>query len=361
MTTLPRNPEPLRIECVSVRQWCRHLRSSDLNRPWDLLFPPEHLYADRSSFEIGTQRVHACVVQGTTVIAVYVIAMRDRTSCLMDVRCVPEADSRWPEAMLEHWEGVATGLAADAMVGPVGAFAFLTDGVAIDQGGEANSIHNASYPHTIVDSLVRRGYVHAWSGAVWGRHGSIDPPHRERNPPISGVRRGTWMSIGSSVRELERVLSASFASLPWHRGSGAGTLALARAYVPVYSPSLALFGESSEQTVGAVLMYRDVSSVPSRVYSWPRIIQRLWLWAASRRSNEVHVNIIGIIPEHRGTNVAMALFAAAQSVLRSSSGVVTSLVRTENRSSQMMCTRAGLSPLEHRVVFQKVLSTISNY
>ncbi|MFM8771513.1 MAG: hypothetical protein ACKOE4_05765 [Candidatus Kapaibacterium sp.] len=169
------------------------------------------------------------------------------------------------------------------------------------------------------------------------------------------------MNIASSVRNIERVLSASFTSLPWHRGRGAGVMDLVRSYVPVVSPSLGLQGSVEDNIVGAVLMYRDVTSVPPFIYSLPRSLQRMWLWWASRRSNVLHVSVIGLLPESRNSRIAKALFEMTHEILAGADGVTTSWVRQENRASQLMCARAGLSPLQHRIVFSKVLSTISNY
>ncbi len=352
--------ERLRIECVSAAEWCRRIRVAALQRPWDLLFPPERLYAEGSTFEVGSDIVHSLVLLDNRVVACYVIAMRHRVSCLMDVRCVDGADPAWSDAMLEHWESIARTTAAETMMGPVGAFSFLTDGVADGSQGEVNSIHIPVYPHTIVDSFSRRGYVHAWSGAVWGRKGDISTAHFNRDLRLPGVRRGSWMNIASSVRNIEGVLSASFTSLPWHRGRGAGIADLVRSYVPVFAPSLGLQGMFEGRTVGAVLMYRDVASIPRFVYTLPRNLQRLWLLWASRRSNVLHVSVIGLLPKSRNSRIAKALFEKTLAILAGTSGVTTSCVRQENRASQLMCARAGLHPLQHRIVFTKVLSTIFN-
>ena len=296
-------------------------------------------------------------MSGNRVVACYVIAMRQSVSCLMDVRCVKDADPSWSDAMLEHWEAVARTTAAEMMIGPVGAFSFLTDGVADGSQGEVNSIHIPVYPHSIVDSFSRRGYVHAWSGSVWGRQGDSSAEHYNRDPRVPGVRKGSWMNIASSVKNIESVLSASFVSLPWHRGRGAGIMDLVRSYVPVFDPHLGLQGTFENKTVGAVLMYRDVASIPQFVFGLPQSLQRIWLWWASHRSNVLHVSVIGLLPGSRNSRVAKALFEVTQAILDGASGVTTSWVRDENRASQMMCARAGLSPLQHRTVFQKILTT----
>lgn len=336
------------------------MHAAALHRPWDLLFPPERLYAHGSTFEIGSDVVHSLLLSGDRVVACYVIAMRQRVSCLIDVRCIDSADPAWSDVMLEHWESVARTTAAETMIGPVGAFSFLTDGVADQSQGEVNSIHIPVYPYNIVDSFRRRGYVHAWSGAVWGRQGGTSTARNNRDLRLPGVRRGSWMNIVSSVRNIESVLSASFTSLPWHRGRGAGMMDLVRSYVPVFAPSLGLQGTFEGTTVGAVLMYRDVPSVPQFVYNLPRSLQRIWLFWTSRRSNVLHVSVIGLLPKARNSRIARALFEMTQEILAGASGVTTSWVRQENRASQLMCARAGLSPVQHRIVFTKVLSTISN-
>lgn len=138
-------------------------------------------------------------------------------------------------------------------------------------------------------------------------------------------------------------------------------MALAMSYIPVFSPWLALRGEANSRTVGAVLMYRDVATVPRVIHAVPRIMQKIWLWYASRRSGHLHVSVIGILPEHRNTRIALALFASTRRALSTAESVTTSWVRAENRASQMMCERAGLSPLQYRTVFQKDLPTISNH
>lgn len=356
-----RSDSVLEVAELNPMRWCSIVRSAGLSRPWDLLFPPAVIYGKASSFEIGSNRVFAVVYHGGTVIAAYVMATRQSASCLMDVRCGNGADPGWPDMMITHWETIAKRQGAASMIGPVGAFSFLTDGVATHGDGEVKSIHIPVYPPILVDCFLRRGYVHAWSGAVWGQDGKRAAHDRELYQPQAGVQRGTWMSVVSSVRKLEQVLSASFTTLPWHQGRGAAVSSLALSYAPVYSPFLALAGEHNARTVGAVLMYRDVASVPAVVYSLPRFLQKIWLWAASRRSGLLHVSVIGLLPEARNSRVAVALFMATRHVFSMSKAVTTSWVRSENRASQMMCERAGLSPLQHRTVFHKVLSTISNH
>jgi hypothetical protein len=332
----------------------------NMSRPWDLLFPPESIYKRRSSFDVGTNQVFGLVYAGDVVIAAYVIAMRDRDSCLMDVRCTEGAGNDWPDHMMDHWEQVATASDATTMTGPVGAFPFLTDGVSLEDATQVKSIHIPTYPHIIVDSFVRRGYVHAWSGTIWGRGESVANPPTDEPPRQPGVRVGTWMNVVSTARKLERVLSASFSTLPWHRGSGATLGALARGYFAVCTPSLVLLGEAQAETVGAVLMYRDMTQIPKTVHSWPRIIQETWLWFAALRSKSVHVSVIGLLPKARNSRTGAALFAATKDVLSRADHVTTSWIRDDNRPSRMMAMRVGLEPIQQRTVFRKVISTISN-
>jgi hypothetical protein len=356
-----RGDSALEVAEIDPMRWCRVVRASGLSRPWDLLFPPASLYRRNSRFETGEHHVFGLVRHGRAILLAYVLAMRGNDSCLIDVRAPNDGSSSVINVMIDHWHQVAERHGATSMIGPVGAFAFLTDGVAEAGDGEVKSIHIPVYPATLVDCFIRRGYVHAWSGAVWGQHERPVSNDHEQYPLQTGVQRGTWMSAASSVSKLERVLSASFTTLPWHRGRGAAVSALAMSYAPVYSPSLALAGEHDAQTVGAVLMYRDVASVPTVIYSLPRILQKIWLWAASRRSNLLHVSVIGLLPEARNTRVAVALFRATRQAFSLAEAVTTSWVRVENRASQMMCERAGLRPLQYRTVFHKVLSTISNH
>lgn len=346
---------------IGPKRWCRVVRASGLSRPCDLLFPPQLLYRKNSRFQTGVRHVFAVVSDGTNAHLAYVLAMRGQDCCLIDVRAHSHSCDAAFEVLIDHWHGVAERLGATSMIGPVGAFAFLTDGVAAGDAEEVKSIHIPVYPATLVDSLLRRGYVHAWSGAVWGRCGKRAVQDHERYQPHAGVQGGTWMSVVSSVRKLEEVLSASFTTLPWHRGRGAAVSALAISYAPVFSPALALAGEHDARTVGAVLMYRDVDFVPAFVYTLPRMLQKIWLWLASRQSHLLHVSVIGLLPEARNSRIALALFRATRHAFSRAEAVTTSWVRSENRASQLMCERAGLSPLQHRTVFHKVLSTISNH
>lgn len=319
-----------------------------------MLFPPEVLYRAGSGFEVGTDLNFCVVREGQNAVAAFVLAMRDRDSCLIDVRADQGADTAWIDLMFEHWHEHAKLCRARAMVGPVGAFAFITDGVASD-GGIVESIHIAQYPSTIVDSFQRRGYVHAWSGTIWGRIGtdeSFSRSQRERSP---NVRRGTWMNLLSTVRVLERVLSTSFSSLPWHRGSGAALASLARRYMLVGHPSLMLTGTADGMPAGAVLMYHDLPSVPATIQRRPRLIRDLWLFLTSRRTARLHVSVIGIVPEHRASRLSAGLFDAAAAIMAGAKSVTTSWIRDDNRASGLMARRAGLVPLEKRTVYSKEL------
>ncbi|MBU3699426.1 MAG: hypothetical protein FGM33_05365 [Candidatus Kapabacteria bacterium] len=319
-----------------------------------MMFPPEILYRDSSGFEVGRDLDHCLIMQQDRVIAAFVLAMRDSDCCLIDVRADEGAHAAWVELMFDHWHQRAQQRQARAMTGPVGAFAFITDGVSAEAyAGE--SIHIARYPSTIVDSFRRRGYVHAWSGTIWGRIGADESFSRSKHERSPNVRRGTWMNLLSTVRVIEHVLSTSFSSLPWHRGSGAELSSLARRYMLVGEPKLMLTGTANGRPAGAVLMYRDLPNVPGMVRRWPVLLRDIWLFISSRISRAVHVSVIGIVPEFRNSRLSLALFDAAASVMAAADSVTTSWIRDDNKASGMMARRAGLLPLERRTVFTKEL------
>lgn len=344
------------VACVDARTWCRRVRRWGLSRPWDVLFPPEELYRSGSSFHVGHDMTFVIVMRHHDVIAAYVLGMREEHCCLVDVRSCNSDDYAWCERMFDHWEQHARARGATAVTGPVGAFAFLTDGVAC-QGGVVESIHIPQYPRTIVDSFQRRGYVHAWSGTIWGRDGAAGTSARSPDEASPIVQRGTWMNLLPTVRLLETVLSSSFASLPWHRGSGAALSSLARRYMLVGNPSLMLTARMNGQAAGAVLMYRDIARVPAWVSRLPRLLRDAWLLLTSRRSSEIHVSVIGIVPESRNSRIGIALFSAASEIMNRASRVTTSWIRDNNLASSMMARRAGLVPLEQRFVYTKDTST----
>lgn len=343
---------------VDAAVWCRRVRRAGLSRAWDVLFPPEQLYADNSSFDVGQERTFVLVSVGSLDVAAYVLAMRGSDCCLVDVRSREDADQAWCDVLFQHWHDHAVAAGAASMTGPVGAFAFITDGVPVGPP-DVESIHIAQYPRTLVDRFRQHGYVHAWSGTVWGRRGAGGTSARSMKGASPSVRRGTWMTIIPTVRTLESVLSESFATLPWHRGSGAGLLSLARRYMLVGHPSLMITGSAEGQPAGAILMYRDIPNVPERIHQLPSAIRDLWLFFAARRSRQVHVSVIGIVPVRRSSRLSAALFDAAADLLNQAQHVTTSWIRDDNRASRMMSERAGLEPLEQRFVFRKQLPTLS--
>lgn len=353
------DPLPTPI-CVDAAEWCKRVRRAGLSRPWDVLFPPERLYAADSSFDVGRQLAFVLVGVGELDVAAYVLAMRGLDCSLVDVRSREDADETWCDVLFQHWHDHALEQGAASMTGPVGAFAFITDGVT-DGPAIVESIHIAQYPRILVDRFHQHGYVHAWSGAVWGRRGASGTSARSMKGASPSVRRGTWMTIIPTVRTLESVLSLSFATLPWHRGSGAGLSALARRYMLVGHPSLMITGSAEGQPAGAILMYRDLSHVPKSLHRLPSILRDLWLFIAARRSRLVHVSVIGIVPDRRSSRLSAALFDAAAGILNKAQRVTTSWIRDDNIASKMVTKRAGLEPLEQRFVFRKNLPTLSIY
>lgn len=348
------------VQCIHAKSWCRALRKNDLQRPWDLLFPPSRLYAQNSSFEIGTHVHHCVIVIDGIIEAAFVLAMRDRDCCLIDARCRPNAPLEWMDLLIDYWQDLADKLNAETLTGPVGAFAFLTDGVSASDADIIKSIHISSYPEILVGSLLRRGYVPAWSGTIWGRNGAVGTAPMIVPSKHSSVRVGSWMNVISIARDLEDVLSTAFSTLPWHRGSGAGLPSLVRAYAPIFSPRLALTSRTERDlAAGAVLMHKDITSVPRWVYRLPRCLQAAWLRVASARSQSVHTSVIGVRPEYRNSAHSSDLFAATQMIFDSSESVNTSWIRDNNRLSQMMARRAGLSPLQHRTVFRLIRQSCS--
>lgn len=347
--------------CVDARVWCRRVRRAGLSRSWDVLFPPEQLYADNSSFDVGQERTFVLVSIGSLDVAAYVLAMRGSDCCLVDVRSREDADQAWCDVLFQHWHDHAVAAGAASMTGPVGAFAFITDGVPVGPP-DVESVHIAQYPRILVDGFRQHGYVHAWSGTVWGRRGASGTSARSMKGASPSVRRETWMTIIPTLRTLESVLSTSFATLPWHRGSGADLSSLARRFMLVGHPSLMITGSADGKPAGAILMYRDISSVPERVHRLPSMMRDLWLFFAARRSRLVHVSLIGIVPERRSSRLSADLFDAAAAVLNQAQRVTTSWIRDDNMASKMMSKRAGLEPLEQRFVFRKHLPTLSiNY
>lgn len=353
------NPASLgTVVCVDAPAWCRMLHTHGLQRPWDLLFPPQRLYARDSTFDVGSELRHCLIKDHGVVTAMFVLAMRADDCCLIDVRCKPRASALWVELLADHWLSVAAELRAQTLTGPVGAFAFLTDGVSEPGAQVPESIHISSYPEILVACLRRRGYVHAWSGRIWGRQGAVGTASAINIGPHSSVRVGSWMNVISIARDLEKVLSTAFSTLPWHRGSGAGLPSLVRAYAPIFSPSLALTARTPDDTAaGAVLMHKDVTKVPRWVYSLPRLLQALWLRIASARSHSIHASVIGIVPHLRNSAYSAELFAATQSVFDAAATVNTSWIRDDNAPSRMMAKRSGLSPLQQRFVFRLHLQT----
>lgn len=331
------------------------MRQAGLSRPTDLLFPPERLFNPAWGFQTGLHHVFELVYsqQQNRVVAAYVFAQREQDICLIDVRATPDAPGEWVEHMITSWETIATNCKADSMVGPVGCFAFLADGVSEDYIINSETIHIPAYPNILVACLRRRGYVSAWSGTVWGRQGAYGTPQVDVQQRISSVRTGSWMNIFSIALKLERVLSASFATLPWHRGSGAPLPSLVRSYAPVFDPSLVMLGGTLKDPSGAVLTHHELSSVPQSAYALPRFLQRLWLWRRSRQSGSLHVSVIGLLPRSRNSRTGFALFKATEQLLRSATLVTTSVIRDDNDASRLMAQRMGLSPLQQRIVFRK--------
>jgi len=348
------------VRCVDVRTWCRVIKRNGLHRPWDLLFPPSRLYAAGSSFEVGSEVCHCVISYDQQAVAVFVLAMRAQDCCLIDVRCKPGIRPDWADVVIDYWQQTADQFQAETLTGPLGAFAFLTDGVAEPGTYSPESIHISWYPEILVASLLRRGYVHAWSGTIWGRHGAAGTAPSFSSGKHSSVRVGSWMNVISIARDLESVLTTAFSTLSWHRGSGAGLPSLVRAYTPIFTPSLALTAQTPEQTVaGAVLMHKDLSTVPTWLYSMPRTVQALWLRIASLGSHCIHASVIGIVPDMRNSRYALDLFEATAAVFASADSVTTSWIRDNNTASRLMAMRAGLKPLQQRFVFRLIRQSCS--
>lgn len=361
VSTVSGGDADLTLACVDYGTWCRRIQASGLSRSWDILFPPEVLYRSDSAFEVGSDLVFGLVYTGNDVAGAYILAMRGSDCCLVDVRSREDADQAWCDVLFQHWHDHAVAAGAASMTGPVGAFAFITDGVPVGPP-DVESVHIAQYPRILVDGFRQHGYVHAWSGTVWGRRGASGTSARSMKGASPSVRRETWMTIIPTLRTLESVLSTSFATLPWHRGSGADLSSLARRFMLVGHPSLMITGSADGKPAGAILMYRDISSVPERVHRLPSMMRDLWLFFAARRSRLVHVSLIGIVPERRSSRLSADLFDAAAAVLNQAQRVTTSWIRDDNMASKMMSKRAGLEPLEQRFVFRKHLPTLSiNY
>lgn len=340
---------------LSLEAWCQALHTDGFDRPWDLLFPPDRLYAGNDAFDVGSNLCHGCVKIDNALVAMFTIAMRGDVCCLIDPRVTSQYDDTWANAMVSFWEEYAAQHHAQSLAGPLGAFPLLPDGVAEEESMPIQSIHIPQYPQILVACLRRRGYVHSRSGTIWGRLGSVGTEPGRVEQPVSGIRVGSWMNVIPIVRELKRVLTLAFASRPSHRGSGARLASLVRSYLPVFSPRLVLLGRSPHnETSGAILMYNDVSTIPSFVFRLPRFIQVAWLFIASRTSNNIHVSLIGIRQESRNTMVASHLFYAAMQVFASATNVTSSWICDTNHASRLVAKRAGLSPLQQRFVFNRI-------
>jgi len=357
--TTDRDSAPYVLD-IRAQRWCTVLRRVGLQRPWDLIFPPNRLYARGSTFSVGTNVRHCVLMKDGRAEAMFVLAMREGDCCLIDVRCQTDADDSWADAIIDHWQAMGREYGANTLIGPVGAFAFLTDGVAESNAHTINSIHIPCYPEILVASLRRRGYVHAWSGAIWGRERAVGTAPKNVAQQTSSVRAGSWMNVISIARDLESVLSTAFSTLPWHRGSGAGLASLVRAYAPIFSPKLTLTSRTEDAlAAGAVLIHKDIANVPRWVYVLPRLLQAVWLRIASARSQCLHTSVIGVRPEFRNTAHSSDLFAATLRIFNSAASINTSWIRDDNRLSQMMARRAGLSPLQQRFVFRLVCQSCS--
>lgn len=334
---------------TSARNWCSVVRRNGLGRPWDVLVPPKRLYDARSSFQIGTHPRFTIVYNGHTVIGAYVMALRGDAACLIDIRS--NGPTTWFDHALDDIEPWAYSVGAAFVKGPVGAYAFLTDGVITESVEPMDSIHLATPPSDIVASFERRGYVPCVSGHINGRVGGKAVLPLMQRTTGEGVTIATWLTIVGIIRRMIKVLDASFSTLSWHSGPGASTIDLMRTYLPVALPKGVMMIEQHGAPVGGVIAYRDVRHVPTTVLRWPVWAQRLWLMYAARRSKDVHVSVAGVLPAVRRTKLGLAAFERFTVLLAQVGDVSTSWIDDRNDQSGKLTIHAGLLPCQHRRVY----------
>lgn len=330
-------------------EWCRVVRYSGLARPWDILVPPKRLYAEGASFQIGSKPRFTIVRRGEDVVGAFVTALRGDEACIIDVRSNGPA-SWFDQALadIEHW---AVANNAHSVKGPVGAYAFFTDGVVTESIVPLDSIHIVTPPPDIVNAFERRGYVPCKSGHLNGRVGGTAAPARPLRTAGDGVTVANWFTIIGIIRRMITALDASFSTLPWHAGPGASAVDLMRTYLPVAFPKGVMMIDHEGQPAGGVVVYRDVRTVPAHVLRWPFWLQRLWLLIAARRTKDVHVSVAGVLPSIRRTKRGLAAYERFMQLMQDVDAVNTSWIDDRNDLSGKLTIHAGLLPCQHRRVY----------
>ena len=339
----------LTLEHTTAKKWCSVVRRSGLGRPWDILTPPKWLYAQEASFQIGTNPRFTIVRSGTSVVGAYVMAIRGDAACLIDIRS--NGPTTWFDAALDDIETWADHIGAAMVKGPVGAYAFLTDGVVTETIVSIDSIHVATPPSDLVATFERRGYIPCVTGHLNGRIGGAGSPPAPRRTSDEGVTVGTWLTMVGLIRRMIKVLDAAFSTLSWHTGPGASPLDLMRTYLPVALPKGVIMIEQNGVPAGGVIAYRDVRHVPDHVLRWPVWLQRLWLFVAARRTSDVHISVAGVLPHVRRSKLGLAAFERFMEFLHEVEHVHTSWIDDRNDLSGRLTIHAGLLPCQHRRVY----------
>lgn len=293
------------------------------------------------------------------VCGAYVVAVRDDVACLIDIRANDRAT--WFDVALDDIEDWAGTVGALGVKGPVGAYAFITDGVVTESTIAVDSIHIAQPPPEIVDSFLRRGYVPIVSGHINARIGGNGPTPPERRSTGEDVTVGTWTSMYRIIRRMISVVDASFRTLPWHTGPGASSLDLMRTYLPVALPEGIIMAQYDGEPVGGVIVHRDVRTVPPYVLRLPIWMQRPWLFLAARTTPHIHVSVAGVLPHMRRTKVGLAVYEEFVSLMSRMGDVTTSWIDDRNEQSSRLTVHAGLTPCQHRQVFYRNISLESTH
>lgn len=340
---------PITIYHTTPRDWCTTVRRAGLNRRWDVLIPPSWLYRPGASFRIGDRPRFSIVRDGRYVVGAFVTAVRSDVACLIDIRS--NGHATWFDTALDDIEQWADIMGASSVQGPVGAYPFLADGVVTTSTIALDSIHVPSPPPEIVDTFTRRGYVPCKTGQLNGRIGGVASPSAVRPATADGVIVGRWRNLHGHVTQMIAVIEASFATLQWYVGPGASRRDLMRTFAPVVDPKGMLMAVDGTKPLGAVIVYRDVRHVCDWVLRLPLWMQRIWLFAAARRSPHLHVSVAGMLPSARRSRRGLALYHAFQALAATATDVTTSWIDDRNDTSQLLTEHAGLQRLQQRQVF----------
>ena len=341
--------ESLTLHETSAGDWCRIVRHSGLARPWDILVPPKRLYAAGASFQIGSKPRFVIVRSGKDIVGAFVTALRGDDACIIDVRS--NGPAHWFDQALADIEDWADVNAAVSVKGPLGAYAFFTDGVVTESITPLDSIHIVTPPPDIAAAFERRGYVPYKTGHLNGRVGGSAIPPPPRRTTDEGVTVASWLTIVGIIRRMITALDASFSTLPWHSGPGASPIDLMRTYLPVAYPKGVMMIDHDGQPAGGVVVYRDLRNVPDHVLRWPFWLQRLWLFVAARRTRDVHVSVAGVLPAIRRTKRGLAAYERFMQLLMDVDAVHTSWIDDRNDLSGRLTIHAGLLPCQHRRVY----------